>query len=403
MTRTTHVHPSDLQGITRLATDATTELTALVEAVHERIARPLGFPNRGRPHRTRGITGLVYNCIREVASLVGNFADEIFEQFIPRKSTWNSTPEREAVLAAVNGVLGDHLAAGNNPLALPMRLFHNGSNLVLEKNAIKESIPDAGGKLLLLVHGLCMSTLQWKRQGHDHGEALAQDLGYTPLYLHFNSGLHTSINGRAFAGLLEDLFDQWPQPVEEFVMIAHSLGGLVARSACHYGGMAYSNWLRRLDKLIFLGTPHHGSPLERGGNVFQTLVGAIPYVSPLARLGKIRSAGITDLRYGNLLDEDWQGNNRFEPIPDDRRPVPLPKGVRSYAAAVTSGMEQDDLKNQLLGDGLVPLNSALGLHKKAERSLHFPTSRQWVGYGMGHMDLLNSPEVYSQIKQWLSL
>ncbi len=60
----------------------------------------------------------------------------------------------------------------------------------------------------------------------------------------------------------------------ELVIIGHSMGGLVARSACHYAAQARNEWLRRLDKIIFIGTPHHGAPLERGGNWVDVLLGA---------------------------------------------------------------------------------------------------------------------------------
>ncbi len=90
------------------------------------------------------------------------------------------------------------------------------------------------------------------------------------------------------------------------------MGGLVARSACHYGALARHQWLRRVDKIVFVGTPHHGAPFERGGNWVDMLLSSSPYTAPLARLGKIRSAGITDLRFGNLVDEDWEKRDRFE-------------------------------------------------------------------------------------------
>jgi hypothetical protein len=50
------------------------------------------------------------------------------------------------------------------------------------------------------------------------------------------------------------------------------------------------------------------------------ILGVSAYTAPLARLGKIRSAGITDLRYGNLVDEDWAGRDRFAGGGDRRNP-----------------------------------------------------------------------------------
>jgi pimeloyl-ACP methyl ester carboxylesterase len=305
------------------------------------------------------------------------------------------------VLAALNGVLGHYLAASSNPLAIPMRLRRDGRAVAMEARGLAAAFPRPSGKLVVLAHGLCTNDLQWSRRGHDHGAALARDLGYTPVYLHYNSGLHVSANGRELAGLLEALVKLWPVRVRQLVLIGHSMGGLVCRSACHYGALAGHAWRRCVRKLVFLGTPHHGSPLERGGSWVDVLLGISPAVAPLARVGKIRSAGITDLRYGNLLDEDWQDRDRFERCGDGRRAAPLPEGVQCYTMAATTGRRAEDLEGRLIGDGIVPLNSALGRHADPARALSFPESRRWIGYGMGHLDLLSRPEVYQQIARWL--
>ncbi len=197
--------------------------------------------------------------------------------------------------------------------------------------------------------------------------------------------------------MLEQLVCRWPVPVEEIVIVAHSMGGLVSRSAVHYGIKAKHTWTKRLKKMIFLGTPHHGAPLERAGNYIDLILEATPYAKPFARLGKIRSAGITDLRHGNLVDEDWEGMDRFESHRDQRTPVPLPHGIACYSIAATTGKENMDLA----GDGLVSLKSALGQHKKADKDLRFKSSRISIVYETNHMDLLNNPEVFNQIKTWL--
>ena len=398
MTKTTHLHPADLRGFARLATQATAALADLVEAMHYTIVPRVGGAHT--PGRTRGLTGLVYKSVRGVTRLVGGGLDTVLAQLGPTLAGRRSSPEREAVLAALNGVLGDYLVASGNPLAISMSLRRDGRPLALEKQALATAIPQRSGKVAVLAHGLCMNDLQWNRNGHDHGAVLARDLGYTPVYLHYNSGLHTSVNGRTLAALLEVLLEQWPQRVEELAIVAHSMGGLVARSACHYGAAGGHVWPRRLRRLVFLGTPHHGAPLERGGNWVDVILGAAPYAAPFARLGKIRSAGITDLRHGNVLDEHWAGHDRFARGRDTRLSVPLPEGVQSYAMAATTGRKPGDLRDRLLGDGLVPLKSALGRHESSRRSLRFPRSRQWIGYGMNHMDLLGRSEVSDQIVHW---
>lgn len=402
MKKANRVHPADLLGFGRLAADGTVRLTDLVEAMHHAITGAPGMPCATMQGNTSGITGLVYDSVRAITGLMGSGMDAILTPLIRPPGERRSTPKREAMLAALNGVLGDYLAATHNPLAIVMRLRRKGRPLTLEMPLLAAAIPHPARKLVVLVHGLCMNDRQWTRKRHNHGTALARDLGYTEIHLHYNSGLHVSTNGRTFANLMEDLLDQWPAPVEELAILAHSLGGLVSRSAYHYGTEAGHRWPRRLGRLVFLGTPHHGAPLERAGNWVDVVLQQNPLTSPLARLGKIRSAGITDLRYGNLLDEDWEGRDRFAHSGDQRRPVPLPNDVRCYAVAATTGRETAGLRHGLPGDGIVPVDSALGRHPEAFRSLSFDKSQEWIGYGMNHWDLLSRPAVYQQIVRWLA-
>ena len=402
MTKKTHIRPADIRGFSRLAIDATIGLTRLVETMHHNIARAPGPFGNHTQEPTRGITGLVYRTLQGTTRLVGSGIDALLAQLTPLldRQPAASSNAREAVLAALNGVLGDHLAASKNPLAIPMQLRRDGQPLVLTAQDLAASIPAAGGRILLLLHGLCMNDLQWRRKEHDHGAALAGAAGFTPLYLHYNSGLHVSSNGRAFADMLETLLKAWPVPVEQLVIIGHSMGGLVARSAIHYGQLAGHAWLKHLRQLVFLGTPHHGAPLERGGNWINVILEVSPYTAALARLGKIRSAGITDLRHGSILDEDWQHGDRFA-HGKKRQLVPLPEGVLCYAAGVALAKAAGSPGESLLGDGLVPLRSALGQHADKSLALHIPESQQWVGYGMNHMDLLDNDAVYEQLRKWL--
>ncbi len=402
MSRKNPVRPSDVQGASRLAVEAVTAVTDLAEAMHQTITRRRKPGGPSTPAAASGIPGLVYGSVRGVTRLVGAAIDTAVAPLVPLLAGHHLSPRREAMLAALNGVLGDHLAATGNPLAIPMRLRRNGQPLVMSRAALAEAMPQATGKLLVLAHGICMNDLQWHREGHDHGAALARDLGFTPVYLHYNSGLHVSTNGRALSDALEPLVREWPVSLEELVILGHSMGGLVARSACHYGGLAGHRWLGQLRALVFLGTPHHGSPLERAGNWVDVVLGASPYSAPLARIGKIRSAGVTDLRYGNLLDEDWEGKDRFARAGDRRHPVPLPQGVACCAVAATAKSRAGRIAGLSPGDGLVPLDSALGRHRNAELALDFPENRCLIVSGAGHFDLLWRPEVYAQLREWLA-
>jgi pimeloyl-ACP methyl ester carboxylesterase len=402
MPKKNHVRPADVRGYSRLAIDATLGLTRLVEAMHHNIARLPGPLGKFSQKPTRGITGLVYRSIRGTTRLVGGGIDALLGQLLPLldQEPVASSGKREAVVSALNGVLGDHLAASGNPLAIPMQLRRNGQPLVPTAQGLTAGIPAPTEKVLLLVHGLCMNDLQWQRNGHDHGAALAAAGGYTPLYLHYNSGRHVSTNGRALAEMLEILLQAWPVPVEKLVIVGHSMGGLLARSACHYGRIKGHGWLKHLRQLVFLGTPHHGAPLERGGNWVNVILELSPYTAALARLAKIRSAGITDLRHGSILDEDWQHGDRFAHAKPKSRAT-LPTGVQCFAVGATLSKQGGEPDKPLRGDGLVPLGSALGKGKGGSSSLGFADSRKYIGYGMNHMDLLDDAEVHAQLLKWL--
>lgn len=381
----------DLRGLSRLGVDAVLGVTDLVEALHHTIATlsgPLGPAPVGRPG---GLTGFVYRGVRGTTRLAGRGLEALLPSAGHEDAP--SSPEREAFVAALNGVWGDHLAATGNPLAIRMSLRQGGRRF-------EPSAGAPGGRLLLLIHGLAMNDLQWTRRGHDHGRTLAAELGMTPLYLHYNSGLHVSQNGRELSALLQRLVEDWPVPVQQLSIIGHSMGGLVARSACHVG--AGQPWRSALRHLVCLGTPHHGAPLERGGRRLEALLGVSPYASPFARLGRTRSAGITDLRFGLVQDADWQGRDRHATAHDSRLPTPLPAGVACCVVAAALAASARSARAALLGDGLVPLASALGDHADPALALGVPAARRLVVTGTDHWGLLDSPEVLVQLRSWLA-
>ena len=401
---------ADLRGAASLTTDAVAGLISLVEAMHARIAslpRPPGAAASPLDdEHTRGITGLVYETVRGVTHVVGGSAEALLGWLGPTLTAPDPhqppRAEREAVVAALNGLLGDHLAATDNPLAIAMSFRQAGRQLVAERLAMRARLVTASPRLLVLLHGLCMNDLHWQRAGHDHGEALARELGYTPIYLHYNSGLSVSTNGRILAQLMERLYDAWPVPIERLVMLGHSMGGLVARSAIHHGTLIQRGGLRwptRVNDLVCLGTPHQGAPLEVAGHGIELLLGAAPYAAPLARLGKLRSAGIQDLRHGNIVS-GRVGDDGTHAQPQ----VGLPSTTRCYAVAASLGPAAGNstVKAKLPGDGLVPVASALGRHGAPDRRLAFAEDRQAVVHETGHLDLLSSAQVFGLLRQWLS-
>lgn len=402
---------NQLQGINSLVIDAVVKITDIVESMHHRVSPASGMSvflaNKGNEEntqrestqeRTSGITGAVYKAVRGITELVGKGLN------IPLKVIGDALQKRPeepgliAVRSALNGVLGDYLEDQNNPLAIDMHFTAKNQKLSSHELAefLAQTIENNNGKLLLMVHGLCMNDRQWCHNGHDHGTELVQELGASILSLNYNSGLHISQNGQQLADLLQAAITSVADKDKTKLsinLVTHSMGGLVSRSALQYAKETQQQWPDFVDKIVFLGTPHHGAPLEKTGNWLDLLLASHPYTVPFAKLIQVRSSGITDLRFGNICHQDWQQRNRFDFRADNRKVVSLTKNIECFTVAGSIG--------GLVGDGLVEVDSALGRHTEKTRTLQFKTHHQLHVKGADHMQLLSDPRVYEQLVLWL--
>lgn len=389
---------TSIRDVSILTKEAILGTVDVVEHMHYNISRLGLVKNFDQPKRTTGITGLVYRIIRKSTATIGDLAEYLLSKIDHTVKDKESSSKREAMISALNGVIGDQLAQNRSSLAISMRILLKGKPITTH-SSITDELEKHKKKVVLLIHGACMNDQQWLRKGHNHGDAIGRELGYLPLFLQYNSGLHISENGKHLSDELEKFFCGTLDI--ELVIIGHSMGGLVTRSAINYAQKTQQNWSQYVKKIIFLGTPHHGAPLERGGNWFETTLSKSAFSAPLSRLGKIRSHGITDLRYGYLTDEDWKGRDPFHPVRDQRVAIPLPKDISCYTVAATMSKKEQWLLNHITGDGLVPVRSALGLHDNSKYQLDFRPSHQYISHQTGHLDLLNHEKIYEQIKKWI--
>jgi pimeloyl-ACP methyl ester carboxylesterase len=279
-------------------------------------------------------------------------------------------------LGALNGAIGDRLARDGNPLALEMTVRTQG-----------RPTP----RLAVFVHGLCETDDAWSIRKPSYGERLYEDLGYTPVYLRYNSGLHISDNGRQLAEKLDEVVRDWPTAVEEIALVGHSMGGLVARSACHHGG----DWTESVRHVFCLGAPHLGAPLEKGANALGYALNRLPETRPFARLVNGRSVGIKDLRFGSCAEEDWCDCDADEFLRDRCTEVPFLECATYYFVGATLTQRP----NSLVGDLLVQFPSASGNGRR--RRIPFEVDNGMHLGGANHFQLLNHPAVYEQLVSWL--
>ncbi|MEA2422892.1 MAG: hypothetical protein QOF55_1991 [Thermoleophilaceae bacterium] len=289
-------------------------------------------------------------------------------------------------LGALNGAIGDRLARDGNPLALEMRL-----------RADEERVPTP--RLAVFVHGLCETDEAWRMFSREpYGARLYKDLGYSPVYVRYNTGLRISDNGRRLAESLEEAVADWPVPVEEIALVGHSMGGLVARSACHYGAATEAGWAKRVRHVFCLGAPHLGAPLEKAANAAGYALARLPETRPLARIVNGRSVGIKDLRFGSCVEEDWCDCDPDEFMRDRCTEVPFLECATYYFVGATLSRRPDG-PGALVGDLLVQYPSASGNGRR--RRIPFEVDKGMHLGGATHFQLLNHPAVYEQLVSWL--
>jgi pimeloyl-ACP methyl ester carboxylesterase len=364
-----------LRGLLQLGVSGTVGVASLAQAIHEAVIATSPLPWMPASALVNGVARLAYGSVRGVAGAVGKGGDSLLslaERRIGGERRLSKRREFAVPLgfrSALNGVVGDRLEALANPMALPMTIeAHRWSRSGVHRAA--------RGPRVLFIHGLCMTDEHWQAptaRGEDFGDRLARESGLRPLYLRYNTGLAIAENGRRLAALLEIRHRgrrAWQEP---FHVVAHSLGGLVLRSAIAEGLSQGHVWTERLQHVVSLGTPHDGAPLERLGKSVEAALRLSRFSSPWAVLASVRSVAIQQL-----------GHAAVAPWPS------VPPSLRWHAVAGALGSRDRGRLGAFLGDGLVPVASALGQHREGSAP---EFAERTVLQGVGHLALVRHPSV----------
>lgn len=344
-----------------------------------------------------------YGAVASGAGLLGRSVDGALDGGgVGDGVALSSTRRGSAVIAALNGLIGDQLERSGSALHQPASVRVDGEAVALERDPLQRAFPAATPRLVVFLHGLMGSEFYWEwgaGGAGTYGGRLAADLGYTPVYLRYNTGRHISENGGSVAALLDRLVRAWPVEARQVALVGHSMGGLIARSACHQAAEDGQGWTALVSHVVTLGTPHLGAPLEQGAHAAAAALQALPETRMLANLLRRRSSGIRDLRHGSLVDEDWRDRD-----PDALgvlacREVPLLEGATHCFVSATVTSDPLHPLGRLLGDTLVLVPSATGQGRT--RRIPFESRNGHHVSPAHHLALLNHPEVYERLREWL--
>ena len=259
-------------------------------------------------------------------------------------------------------------------------------------------------KICILIHGLTNNETIWSFSNQsDYGTFLQEDLEYTPFYLRYNTGLHISDNGKAFAITMEQLHENYPIEIEQITIIAHSMGGLITHSACFYSQSFQLIWIRKLKNIFLLATPHFGSFLEKFANVTTNILEKVPNW-PTRMVGKIlnlRSAGIKDLRFGYLIEDEWNSQDPDKLLKNNKKPISKLEGVNYYVISGRLTKEEKHWVSYLFGDILISKRSATA-RSKNKKEFNFPVENHFEFAKTFHFELNTRIEVYEKMKEWIT-
>jgi pimeloyl-ACP methyl ester carboxylesterase len=317
----------ELVAIGELTGDALAGITDQVHGVHDAVARrvwasvgPFGTPVR-LVHDA--IAAGTYSAVEWSLGTAVRTGSRAIGTVVPHDSpSLEQSATGRIAIGVLNGAVGDSLERRGNALAFKMTVRSRERDVEPREAALRAEFPDATGRLVVFVHGLGETDDAWLL-GHErnvpYGTRLRTELGYTPLYVRYNTGRPVSASGRELAELLHQLSREWPVDVEEIALIGHSVGGLVARSACEHADR--EGWRDRLTHVLTLGSPDRGAPLERAAHAVSAAMARLPETQMLgAALGR-RSAGLKELRSGGRgvpfaadIDHYFVDYSRFGPL-----------------------------------------------------------------------------------------
>ncbi len=408
----THHRVSDRSVLRFAPVEPLTTSARTVQVVHDAAAqgvyRTIRVVNRGVKQALD--TGLAFIQDKTTHSRAGEWLQPATPVRSDAAGTWPWLMDHGE--SALNALYGDYLHDRGNGLDLGMTFRRHGRILSLQPGALTQHLPRDDGKICIFIHGLGCTEWSWSISaeefygdaGVNFGSMLESDLGITPHYVRYNTGRHVSENGKLLAGLINRLMEIYSCDLREIILVGHSMGGLVARSALHHGHTHGLPWAQRVKHVFCLGSPHLGAPLEKILRIASYLLRSFPSAGTEVPADVIdsRSSGIKDLGLGYTQEAEWMNQDPDELFWDQPRyRQPFVRDVNYYLIGATFTRDVDHPLGRLLGDLLVrPASATCGTGHGQQ---HYTFTMGRIFSGISHMHLANHPDVYAVIKQNISV
>jgi triacylglycerol lipase len=313
-------------------------------------------------------------------------------------------------LAILNGAVGDSLASAESRLAMTSGFF-------ADSKLMKMAQIEPAAAVVIFVHGLMGTERDWvakppppvseaaesdARRSVSFGPLLAHDFGFAPLYFRYNTGRQIDVSGEQLAATMEQLYTHQHLSLRRIVLIGHSMGGRVVRSALNLAYKEKQPWAALVSNIAYLGSPLRGSPLEVAGERATDWLQQHPWptVRQIGGLADLRSRGIKDLGRAR----SGARSSSFRDVQDARTAESCLE--RTVDSLDRVGSEQ--MPRQLfvagklwrhwmfdgIGDSLVPVKSALDYGGDA-------TAQRVVIDGILHVRMTTDERLYDHLSAWL--
>ncbi len=305
--------------------------------------------------------------------------------------------------SALNGAMGDKLEEMKSKRAIRPSFRVKNRDVSIENLDLTETLLKTEGKVIIFIHGLMADEVLFEeptRGKKGYGTLLSEEKNYCVLYVRYNTGRHISQNGRSISALINLLNEKYSKEIKSITIISHSMGGLVTRSSCHYAGIEKHSWIQKVNKIFLIGVPNDGAFLEKLGHLTTSILRSIWNFQTkiIANIADERSNGIKDLRWGFLIDEDWQAPNANDLVGVKRTEIPPLENVKYYIIVGTLMENENNVVSQYFGDGLVGKKSASAessslLNSKGEDFLEYKVFPK-----INHFSILTDQTIYEYIR-----